>query len=216
MDSEDENNSRPDNKLCKPAGWRSAKQLNKEYVGGNAGLNNRMGQLRKELIADMRAAGYTENEAADLVEEHLIGKKKPYRGRAALAASPDAVRALELIERTKAAPLKPIRWRSAAQLSREGAGSVPVRNNKLDLLREVLIADVQAAGYTEVAATTLVEEYFVGWKKPPPGGPEALAASPDAVRVAEQFGMFTLKEQGAEGDLKRKRSQREDNKPFHR
>ena len=74
---------------------RSAWELSREYVGGSIAINKQMATIREALLGDMVAAGYSENKAAVLVDDHLIGQKKPAQGREGLAASPEIVQLAE-------------------------------------------------------------------------------------------------------------------------
>jgi hypothetical protein len=79
----------------KPEGWRSAEQLNDEFVGGRVAIQAELQLLAQALTKDLIAAGFNPDLSKSLVELHLLGYRKPVRGRDALAASPEVVRLLE-------------------------------------------------------------------------------------------------------------------------
>ena len=72
--------------------WRSASRLKREGRGHNSTLDRRLKLLRQMLIDDLVAANYSEPDSNMLINEHLIGLRRPTNGVAALHASPDAVR----------------------------------------------------------------------------------------------------------------------------
>jgi hypothetical protein len=79
-----------------PKTWKSATQLMKLYYINNASNRNQsFVNLRDRLVHDIKAAGILEEEAVAIVDQNLIGRKKPISGREALHASPDAIRILE-------------------------------------------------------------------------------------------------------------------------
>src|SRR5437879_2597173 len=102
----------------RPEGWRSAAELERMYPRGRRDINRILKVLRQRLINDIsHSAGTNPDDAALVVDTHLIGRKRSRRGRAALAASPDAQRLLDLPPRTTDSP-KPGKWLSAAELTR--------------------------------------------------------------------------------------------------
>ena len=80
-----------------PVGWRSASQVSREYVGGSVQIRKRMEAVRRSLIAEACDRGLSVGEAVALVEQDFVGLRKPWRGAASLAASPEAVRLMGLI-----------------------------------------------------------------------------------------------------------------------
>jgi hypothetical protein len=80
-----------------PRRWSSPSMLEK---GGGAErstlLRRQMEELRVVLIEDMKVTGYSDTEATNLIDDHLIGHKRPSEGmgRAAIYASPEALRLL--------------------------------------------------------------------------------------------------------------------------
>jgi hypothetical protein len=174
----------------KPQGWQSAQQLRQDYVGGTVAINRRMATIQQMLVADLMAAGYGNAEARTIVEENLVGRKKPAGGQCALAASADALRLLELKHKNTTAPSKPEKWKSAWELSRDHIGYCGTITKKLEEMQAVLIGDVMATGLTEIESKAMVEKYLIGRKKPPQGR-EGMAASPDAVYLLEGLGVLT-------------------------
>jgi hypothetical protein len=79
----------------KPEGWRSAVSLARDHHACAVRLNRLLQETHDALVQDMIATGYSNSDAVALVENNLIGQKTPFRGRAALYASPQAVRILE-------------------------------------------------------------------------------------------------------------------------
>jgi hypothetical protein len=58
---------------------------------------------------------------------------------------------------------------------------------RLEELRAELIADLLASGFGDAQANRLIDNHMIGNVKPP-RGQEAIAAGPDAVRIAETAG----------------------------
>jgi hypothetical protein len=170
----------------KPERWRSACDLENEYVGGSTDIKRFLETLRNALIGDVMVSNQCSlQEATDLVDTHLIGLRKPRRGPEALAASPDAQRLLGLTKRTEAGPPKPEGWKTAMELSRSHRAGCVTISLRLERLRARLISDLVDAGYGETAQA-LVENHLIGNKKPA-YGQVTITASPDAIRLAEEM-----------------------------
>ena len=170
--------------LRKPNDWKSAIDLKSEFIGGSAAINRRLAALRAALLGDIvEATGWSCEDAAAAVDRYLVGFKKPPHGPQAIAASPEAIRLLDLPTYETAPAPKPTGWLSAKELNRCFRGGATAINLYLKRLWEVLIEDVRKAGQGE--AEWLVTTYLVGIKKPP-RGPFALAVSPDGMRIVQQ------------------------------
>ena len=166
----------------KPEGWRSAWELSREYVGFCGTIDQKLKGLRTALLGDMLVAGYSESEAAALVNDQLIGRRKSKQGPECLAASPEAVRILGLTRRDEAIRAKPRTWRSGHELKKEYVGGSIAINKRMAVIQRALLGDMVAAGYSESEAAALVDDHLIGCKRPKQGR-ECLAASPEAVRI---------------------------------
>ncbi len=79
-----------------PSGWFSASGLSSAgYKQSSVTINRKLADLQKRLVEDVESVGFRRDIAAEIIEHHLIGKKKPAHGRAALHASPEAIALLE-------------------------------------------------------------------------------------------------------------------------
>ena len=183
---------------AKPFSWRSTEEIARDFVGGHEEIRRRLQCVREALVGDVSEQWRCSHEqAAALVEDLLIGEKKPKRGRTALAASPDGVRLLGLPPRETQSPAKPSGWCSTTDLHRRGfRGRHDTLQQAILELREELVADVVAVGYPEEEAVALVEESLVGRKKPR-GGQAGLAISPDGIRLGEATGRFVRRARGS-------------------
>jgi hypothetical protein len=158
-------------------------------VGGNVKIHQKLTALRDQLVADIvHCMDWSEADARSIVDRWLIGMRKPLSGSEGIAASPDAIRILDLIPRENTVPSKPQDWQSAVDLSKNFNGNSKTINKKLVELRTLLITDVRAAGIDP--AENVVDDFLFGMKKPRKGN-DALAVSPDGVRIAEQFGILS-------------------------
>jgi hypothetical protein len=93
--SEDGNDSKGEYPPA-PAGWFSGSGLRSAgYKQSSTTINRKLAELRRDLINDTHAAGIRRDIAAEIIEQHLIGKKRSARGPAALHASPEAIALLE-------------------------------------------------------------------------------------------------------------------------
>jgi hypothetical protein len=77
----------------KTAGWQSAQQLCKVYIGGSGVMNRKLAELRQQLIGDVEAAGIEGGE--EVVDRFLVGRRKPAGGQESLAISPEGIRLAE-------------------------------------------------------------------------------------------------------------------------
>ena len=175
-----------------PAGWRSASQLCREYIGGCAQIKQRMEEVRRNLIAVTCERGVSEEDAVAHVEQKFIGWRRPWRGAASWTASPEAVLMLGLIPREQAAAPRPAGWRSVTQLRLEYVGDFYTLRRRMEQLREQLVEERRAAGLSLEEAERVIEQDWIGRRKPA-GGSEAIAFSPEAVRAAEEAGILVRK-----------------------
>jgi hypothetical protein len=84
-------------------------------------------------------------------------------------------------------PAKPEEWLSVRQIKSRYVGSFIRIESELAALRDGLISDIALTGVDADEAERLVEAHLIGRRKPR-HGPEALAASPEAVRIAVEEG----------------------------
>jgi hypothetical protein len=179
----------------KQPGWKSAVDLNRNYVGGREAVNKRIRQLRTELIGDIcECTGWSESHVRKIVTHWLIGKRKPPKGPDAWAVSPAAERLLDLKERVSVAPAKGEGWRSAAELTQTYRGGSILINARLREFREQLIMDLFEVKVEEEKdyVEWLVDVLFIGLRKPI-SGREAIAISADGIKVAEWLGYLEPK-----------------------
>jgi hypothetical protein len=112
-----------------------------------------------------------------------------------LAASPDALRALGLTAKEQAAPEKGEASRVVWELRRHYRGDAKDLSRRLNGLRQQLIGDVAATlGCSAELAADLVSDHLIGLRKPVRGR-EGMAAEPEALRVAEAFGVLEAKKE---------------------
>ncbi|HLJ92524.1 MAG TPA: hypothetical protein VKU02_04950 [Gemmataceae bacterium] len=149
--------------------------------------------MRQQLIADITAAMQcSPQEAVLLIEDHLIGPRKPRRGKDGLCVSSDVDRLLEpgLFRKEKASSGRPVSWTSPFELRAYYVGNDRSITKRLCKLASELAGDIMTAmGCSEQEATNLVAEHLIGRKKPR-GGREGIAVSPEVVRIAEQYGQL--------------------------
>lgn len=176
----------------RPAGWLSANQLRQRYRGSGEHLRVLLGQLRLALIDDLSAAGYSEQEAINIVENNLVGWSAKHEGKATLAVSPEVVRLLGLSPKSDPLERKPEGWFGVNDLIAVYRGNNPSLRRKMENLQKKLIGDIMVAwDCTEAIAAALVENHLIGHKSRPEGGPIALAVSPEVLRFAEADRLIT-------------------------
>ena len=155
----------------------SASQLRHEFR--KEVLDGRLKHLRHSFIEDVVNAGYSREEAAGLIDNHLIGWKKPVKGFAAIYASPEVIdRLREEKERMRV----PVGWQSASSLEKAGTPRSKVSGQSLAKLRTALTEDIQLSGYTRIEAEALVEDHLIGTRRLRTGSP-TLFASPEVTRL---------------------------------
>jgi hypothetical protein len=178
----------------KPENWLSSTQIHRTHKGGLDRKRRMFFELQTRLTSDLVAAGYSEEEAAELVKDHLLDIRKPRTGKAGIAASPDALRLLQLVKKTESPGPRPEGWRSAAELVRDYRGSVHSIKRRILHLREQLLFDVsEALSCSPEIAASWVEEYMIGERKSRGlrGGSGTLMISPDILRLAVADGWLT-------------------------
>lgn len=177
----------------RPTEWQSAVQLSRKYRGKPGSINKALSSLRLELAADLVDAGFHPEEAARCVEAHLVGWNALPIGRPALAASPDAVRQLDLRSKGDPAPLKPPGWRTVTELSADYRGGRAALVRKMQELRDALIADVRAGMMCDHdTAEQIVGDRLIGVRASglEVAGTSVLAVSPEAIRIAVADGVL--------------------------
>lgn len=78
------------------SGWKTIGELRAAYGKDYYNVKRRVKLLQAKLTEDLQAAGYSEDEAPQLVDEHLIGTRRHLSGgrKWVLMVSPDAERLL--------------------------------------------------------------------------------------------------------------------------
>jgi hypothetical protein len=172
----------------KPSDWRSTVELSRIYLGGNKEIARALLNLRSRLIGDLvMELECRSSEAEALIDDHLVGRRKPARGRSGWCVSPDGERLLKLLPRTMLCPAKPDKWLSVRQIKSLYVGSFIRIESELKALRDGLISDIVLTGVDVDKAERMVEAHLIGYRKPR-HGPEALAASPEVIRIAVEEG----------------------------
>lgn len=140
----------------RPPNWRTAAQLERQFIGSHAGIARLMDRVRNALVVDLEASGFPPAAAAALVGDHLLKVCRLRQGRDQLAASPDAVRLLGLTARAAVEPVPPGGWRSSAQLSRDLRLDFHQLNRQAARLYHQSVDALCAGGYSEAEATDQV------------------------------------------------------------
>lgn len=78
-------------------GWQTGGMRRKAIGGDSTAHDENIRALGEALVEDIaqQHTGGDREEAAALVEAHLVGMRQPAHGRAAMAASPEAQRLLD-------------------------------------------------------------------------------------------------------------------------
>ena len=200
----------------RPVGWKTADQLVDEDGGRRAVILERLQRLRYQLIHDIAAAGWTQEEANQLVEDNLIGYRTSGRSPTALTASPNAIRSFKEEEAQRAAlerqffvmgrgkAPKSEDWMTLRELTLVYQGGRDVLYERLRRLSLDLIRESIAAGHSPNSAMALVDEHLIGNHRvfsKQMLGPAGLAASPDAIRIGERAGLLVPKHHSTSAPL---------------
>lgn len=177
----------------KPVGWFSARELQRTVNASDTHIRSILLQLRAALVQDVQQSlACSNHRAEELVSDFLIGLKKPSGpGAVGVHASPDALRLFDELSRNDPAfsPIKPEGWLTAYQLKKDFIGNVVTLRSKLLQLRSMFVDEVQLTlECSRADAFEIVDHQLIGNRTA--GGRPGLAASPDAVRAAEENGVF--------------------------
>lgn len=162
--------------------WRSAAQLEKEFVGSHTSFGRILQKLRQSLLADVIAAGFSEDEAEAMVNEHLIQMIVGRDGRERPVASDDALRLMELVDRRMAEPTVPEGWTSALRLSQKRGEDYHAVVRRLKGIYRDALCELRQQGHTDRSAATAVEQLLVRSIRPVQGKRRIWIASEEAVR----------------------------------
>lgn len=159
------------------SGWQTAPMLREEIGGSDTLWRERIDTARR---VDIEAVRHTLNirseDAEQLVDNHRAGDRKPRRGPATLAISPD-VRHVIMEEHI---PILPDDWRTPAMMSDQyGHGDERVWKRRMQKLADALPAQIaKATGMGLKDAEHHVDEAMIGLRTPKSGGHPTLGASP--------------------------------------
>ncbi|MGD9649642.1 MAG: hypothetical protein AB7G80_03690 [Dongiaceae bacterium] len=151
-----------------PQGWRSGNDLKRDYTGDNVTLREKILALAAKKKAAYLAAGKSEEEADQLIQQYWVRKcyGNGTRGPITEFISPEGLQELlktgEFITPEQAKLLAPPQgWRSGSDLRRDYVGGHITLREKILALAAKKKAGYLAAGKSETEADKLIQDHWV-------------------------------------------------------